>query len=115
MNLLTTMKKNFFLSWLTLVVIGLGVDCISVSAQNPNSQRTMWEVVNKSLTDLLNDGWRPINQASDRAAIATTGGVGAFDVQTHQYLLSRNGKYITCVISNPRVVEGAYSQCRLLN
>jgi hypothetical protein len=75
----------------------------------------MWNVVNKSLTELLNDGWKPVSQSSDRAAIATTGGVGAFDEQTFGYLLVKNGKYITCLITDPKVIDGAYSRCRALN
>jgi hypothetical protein len=109
------MKPNNFTAFTLLVSCLILLNCDPSSAENPNSQKTKWEVVNRSLTDLLNDGWRLVNQSSDRAAIATAGGVGAFDVQTHHFLLLKNGKYITCIISNPRVVEGAYSKCRALN
>jgi hypothetical protein len=109
------MKSSNFPAFASLVFCLFLFNCSSSSAQNPNSQKTKWEVVNRSLTDLLNDGWRLVNQSSDRAAIATAGGVGAFDEQTHHFLLLKNGKYITCIISNPRVIEGAYSKCRALN
>jgi hypothetical protein len=108
------MRNNVFFC-AALVAGFLFANNIHVQAQDRTRQRTTWKIVELSLTDLLNDGWRPINQSGDRAAISTSGGVGAFDIQTHQYLLVKNGKYITCVIANPRAIEGAYSQCRSLN
>jgi hypothetical protein len=108
------MKKKFVFFW-SAGITTLLISCSCFAEEIPNRKRTMWNVVDKSLTDLLNEGWKPVNQISDRAAIATTRGEGAFDEQTFGFLLVRNGKYITCLITNPKVVEGAYSRCRALN
>jgi hypothetical protein len=109
------MKKNRYIAF-SLIFLGiLFIGCDYVLAKLPNSQSTMWDVVNKSLTDLLNEGWKPVNQSSNRAAIATTGGRGSFDDETHAFLLFKNGKYITCFITNPSLAKGVYSQCRALN
>jgi hypothetical protein len=109
------MKKNSFLALLLLTASPILIHWDYATANSSNSVKTTWNVVNKSLANLLDEGWKPINQSADRAAIATTRGEGAFDEQTYGFLLVKNGKYITCFITNPKVISGAYSQCRALN
>jgi hypothetical protein len=84
-------------------------------AQNSNYQKTSWRATNDSLTDLLDDGWKIISGNAYRMALATTGGVGAFDDTTFVYTLSKQSKYITCFMKDPTVKDGASSGCRLLN
>jgi hypothetical protein len=84
-------------------------------AQNSTYQKTSWKVTNDSLTDLLDDGWRLISSNAYRMALATTGGVGAFDDTAFIYTLNKKNKYITCFIHDPTVKDGASSGCRLLN
>jgi cbb3-type cytochrome oxidase subunit 3 len=84
-------------------------------AQNSNYQKTSWKVINDSLTDLLDDGWRIISSSSYRMAIATTGGVGAFDTTAFVYTLNKSNKHVTCFIYDPTVKDGASSGCRQLN
>jgi hypothetical protein len=84
-------------------------------AQSSNFQKTSWKVTNDSLTDLLDDGWKIISSNAYRMALATTGGVGAFDDTTFVYTLGKQNKYITCFVRDPTVKDGASSGCRLLN
>lgn len=84
-------------------------------AQNSNLQKTSWKVTNDSMTDLLDDGWKIISSNSYRMALATTGGVGAFDETVFVYTLNNQNKYITCFLADPKAREGASSGCRLLN
>jgi hypothetical protein len=87
----------------------------NVMAQNPTTKLSPWKVVDSSLADLLNSGWHLVGQSSHRAATSTTGGVGAIDDTTYVYTLTKNGKYVTCLLTNPKADIGVYSGCRLIN
>jgi hypothetical protein len=84
-------------------------------AQNRNFQKTSWKPVNDSLTDLLDDGWKLVGTSSYRMATVTTGGVGAFDDTSFNYVLTKGNKYVNCFVTNPSAQSGASSGCRLLN
>jgi hypothetical protein len=105
--------KHGFIVTLTIIIF-LTISKYT-TAQDSGSVRTVWKIIDSSLADLLNDGWKLVNQSSDRAAIATGGGIGAFDEQTFTFVLSKNGKYVMCAITNPSVRDGVYSRCRSLN
>jgi hypothetical protein len=87
-------------------------------AQAPSRQSTMWGVADKSLTELLDSGWKITNQSSYRVFISRVVGIRRqleeTDAETHVYLLYKNGKNISCFLDGPSPNE-AYSKCRRLN
>jgi hypothetical protein len=118
-------NKNALHGYVFAIVMLLSIDCGQVIAVNPNRNKTSWGVVNQSLTELLDDGWKLINQSANRVAIPQSSvrdstGVGTitnsgYDEEMFTFMLSKNGKYVICLISNPSVVQGTYSSCRSLN
>jgi hypothetical protein len=82
-------------------------------AVNPRSQTT-WKIVEKSLTELLNSGWKMISHDTNRAKTSGYQSQAAYDQQTHTFTLYKDGKYIICLISEPRP-DYAFSYCRELN
>jgi hypothetical protein len=105
---------NFFL----LILVAISTECSNQKAvaQTPLSYRTTWKPVNSSMSDLLNSGWKMIGQGSDRAATPSIPGspTPGFDEQTFTYSLYRDGKYITCIVVNPRP-DNTFSRCRMVN
>lgn len=95
------MKKNNLFLVFVLTSSMFFMNDYQVYAQFAPGKRTMWRPVESSLTDLLNSGWKLVSFSSDRAATATGGGIGAIDEQTFSYILYKDGKYITCFITNP--------------
>jgi hypothetical protein len=83
--------------------------------RNQNFKLTSWNVVNSSLTDLLNSGWKIVGTSSHRVATVTGRGIGAIDEETYVYTVSKDGKYINCSFTDPVANKGAYTACRLLN
>jgi hypothetical protein len=115
-------KRNVFLL-LILLIFANSIKCDASNAmiQATRSNKTTWDIVNSSLSDLLNTGWKLIAQSSDRAATppvpgnAISGsGTPGFDEQSFVYTLYREGKYITCTVRNPNP-GNSYSRCRLIN
>jgi hypothetical protein len=117
-RMLQLSKLSFFVFIATVfIVINIpGIGSQSVMAQSPTTKYNPWKVVDSSLADLLNSGWRLVGQSSHRTATSTTaGGVGAIDDTTYVYTLTKNGKYVTCLLTNPKADIGVYSGCRLIN
>jgi hypothetical protein len=86
----------------------------SSSQENrPNYSITKWQSVTPSLTDFLNGGWKLVGQSSHRVMTVRPGATD--DIITYAYTLSKDGKYVTCFISNAVVNETSYSGCRALN
>jgi hypothetical protein len=87
-------------------------------AQAPNRQSTMWNVVDKSLTQLLDSGWKIISQSGYRVFISRVVGIRReieeSDETTHIYTLYKDGKNISCLVANPQP-NNAHSKCRRLN
>jgi hypothetical protein len=84
------------------------------NSQNPNFKSTPWTVVNNSLAELLDGGWKVVAQSTFRVAMPRTGGIGFIDDTSFVYTVSKNGKYITCILTNPTPNNGN-GGCRLLN
>jgi hypothetical protein len=82
-------------------------------AQTPNRKLTTWSAVDKSMTELLDSGWKIISHSIHRVVIAPYTN-GASDEETFSYILHKNGKYIDCLIKDPRL-SSSYSGCRQLN
>jgi hypothetical protein len=106
-------------SFLSLIVSSQFPGDKKVSAQNSdvrsNFKISSWNVVDSSLSDLLNSGWKLVSQSSHRVATVTTNGVGAIEETTYVYTLSKGSKYITCFLNSPVANKGAYSGCRSIN
>jgi hypothetical protein len=85
-------------------------------AQAPNYKPTMWVAVDKSLTELLDSGWRITNYSTYVHTMDTRGitSVTRTYETTHVYLLYKNGKTISCMIVDPQR-NNSYSRCRQLN
>jgi hypothetical protein len=76
---------------------------------------TKWERVEESFSDLLNSGWQISGHSSNRAATSPgASGYKPYDEETYTFLLIKNGKYIVCIIANPKPPSNNAS-CRKLN
>jgi hypothetical protein len=76
---------------------------------------TKWEVVDLSLSQLLDSGWQMFSHGSNRAAFRNTISPGGLDEETFTFILIKNGKYIMCRVTNPQAPIATLSGCRKLN
>jgi hypothetical protein len=85
-------------------------------AQVPNYKPTMWVPIDKSMTELLDSGWKIANYSTYVHTVDTRGitSVTRTFETTHVYLLYKDGKNVSCMIDNPQR-NNSYSQCRQLN
>ncbi len=112
----TLSKLVFFTSIIILSNTVCSDEFVNAQVQNSSTFVTNWKVVNKSLTDLLNSGWRIVSQSAYRVATATSGGFGAIDEEVFTYTIVKDEKFITCLIVNPKREPAiTRSGCRLLN
>jgi hypothetical protein len=101
---------------ITLFVCIAVFTCGKATAQSTSKvQVTTWEIVGDSLANLLNNGWKPINVSVTDVATAPVPGIAGIRSQAFIYLLSKNGKYVTCILGNPDTRSANYSACRLIN
>jgi hypothetical protein len=101
---------------ITLFVCIAVFTCGKATAQSTSKvQVTTWEIVGDSLANLLNNGWKPINVSVTDVATAPVPGIAGIRRQAFIYLLSKNGKYVTCILGNPDTRSANYSACRLIN
>jgi hypothetical protein len=75
---------------------------------------TSWEDAKVSLSELLNSGWQMTAHGTNRIAANSSSGNG-FDVRTYSFVLTRNGKYIICLLENPSPPTANAASCRRLN
>jgi hypothetical protein len=75
---------------------------------------TNWEDARMSLAELLNGGWQMTAHGTNRIAANSNSGNG-FDVRTYSFVLTRNGKYIICILENPSPPMANAAGCRKLN
>jgi hypothetical protein len=75
---------------------------------------TKWERVETSLSDLLNSGWQLAGVASNRAAYKNSISPGGLDETEYIFSITKNGKYMICVMSNP-TPPIAPAGCRRIN
>jgi hypothetical protein len=76
---------------------------------------TQWEKVEVSLGELLSSGWQLLGTSSNRVAYQNSFSPGGFDETTFVYSLTKNGKYITCYLSNPKPPIAQTAGCRKIN
>jgi hypothetical protein len=74
-----------------------------------------WGRVNMSMTQLLNSGWQISAHSSNRAAVGNAGSANNYDNSEYTYLLTKSGRYITCIVENPRQPIANDVACRSLN
>jgi hypothetical protein len=109
------MKDKLLKTLMLMATLTQSLSCISVSAQeNSNYLPTDWGGVNSSMTDLLNSGWQIITQSSYRSILINPNSSIRMDEAKYVYTLHKNGKYITCIIQNPKI-NNSLSGCRSLN
>lgn len=87
-------------------------------------ERTEWGEIRKSMSALLNEGWRVENMTYGQILRReTVGGTVPGDSPSvaavpdgleYNFLLSRQGKWAVCVLLNPKVGDTT-SRCRSLN
>jgi hypothetical protein len=112
-------KKSIHAFSVTLLTVTIFIFCSRADAQflakAPKVQPTVWEIVDSSLANLLSNGWKPINISVTDVATAPVPGLAGLRSQAFIYLLSKNGKYVTCIVGDPDTVSTNYSACRLIN
>jgi hypothetical protein len=106
---------------LSIFLVSTTVACYQANAQAPaRIHVTKWAIVDSGLSDLLNNGWMPINITTTDVATPPEPGLpnlrspGIRSV-SFTYLLTKNGKYINCKISDPEPTRASYSACRSIN
>jgi hypothetical protein len=76
---------------------------------------TEWGKVNMSMTQLLNSGWQISGHSSNHVAVGNAGSANNYDNAEYTYLLTKSGRYITCILENPRPPIAEVVSCRSLN
>jgi hypothetical protein len=76
---------------------------------------TEWGRVEMSMTQLLNSGWQISGHASNRAAVGNAGAANNYDSVYYTYLLTKDGRYITCIVQDPSPPIAKVVACRSLN
>jgi hypothetical protein len=76
---------------------------------------TEWGKVEMSMTQLLSSGWQISGHSSSRAAVGNAGAANNYDSSNFTYLLTKNGRYITCIVQDPRPPIANNVACRSLN
>jgi hypothetical protein len=101
---------------IVLPLIFLSIPSAISYAQTGSSDRqTVWKRVDNSLAELLDNGWKILDQSTSRAITNPAPGIAGVDTTVFAYTLGKNGKHITCVIYNPRSTEATYSRCFWIN
>jgi hypothetical protein len=98
-------------------VLGCVITTLLIAVIQEASQAvpTDWGIVNMSMTQLLNSGWQITAISSNRAAVGNAGSANNYDDSNLIYLLTKNGRYITCILENPRSPVAKVAACRSLN
>jgi hypothetical protein len=73
---------------------------------------TEWGKVDKTMTQLLNSGWQISDHSSNHVAVGLPNN---YDRVEYTYLLVKSGRYVTCIIENPRPPIAEIVSCRSLN
>jgi energy-converting hydrogenase Eha subunit H len=76
---------------------------------------TEWGKVNMSMTQLLNNGWQISAHSSNHVAVGNAGSANNYDNAEYTYLLTKGGRYITCIVQNPLPPIANVVACRSLN
>lgn len=103
------------------------LSCLLAPLAAAAQQATEWKAVDRSLSALLNEGWRVesmnYNQVLEREFHSANNAVNSFQAWAlaavpkgleYNFLLSKGGKWIVCIVIGP-AVDDAKSRCRALN
>jgi hypothetical protein len=88
---------------------------ISLSQISSSDQQTVWQLVDNSLDELLDDGWKLLDQSITRSVTNPAPGISGVNTTMFSYTLGKNGKHITCIVIDPRSSEIVYSRCFRIN
>jgi hypothetical protein len=84
-------------------------------AASPLDKETTWEPVGMTLNQLLNSGWQISGHSVYRVATSPgASGYRPYDETQYSFILTKNGKYVICLVLDPRP-SMATSACRKLN
>jgi hypothetical protein len=75
---------------------------------------TKWEEIEVSMSSLLNSGWQLTAHGTNRVAANSNSG-NSFDVASFTFILSKDKKYILCIVESPRPPVANVVGCRKLN
>jgi hypothetical protein len=76
---------------------------------------TKWEIVDASMSDLLNSGWQLLGVSYNRVAVRNSISPGGLDAETYVFSLTKNGKYIVCTTDNPNAPVAKSTGCRKIS
>jgi hypothetical protein len=82
-------------------------------SQSANSVPTTWDKVDLSMAQLLNSGWQIVAQSAYRSVFVAPNNY--LDSRGFTYTLFKGGKYITCIIEDPKPPIANTAACRKLN
>lgn len=102
-------KKSFVLGCCTAVLFILAFQ------ESVKAVPTDWRKVDASMTQLLNSGWQIVGHSSNRAAVGNAGAANNYDNTAFTYILTKDGRYITCILIEPRPPISNLASCRSLN
>lgn len=83
-----------------LLFAGLLVNLLQGPIASAQDVPTQWAPIEKSLTALLNEGWRIVGSSSESVS--------------YTFVLMRESRVVTCVLIAPKP-NNATSRCRALN
>jgi hypothetical protein len=103
----------------TLLLAGLVVQLLYAPVASAQEARTQWTPIEKSLTALLNEGWRIISHSGGPvvATVTSTDAVIYKTISTTyslSFVLMRESKVAICLVDGPEP-NNASSRCRALN
>jgi hypothetical protein len=87
----------------------------SLSQTSKSDRQTVWQLVDNSLDELLDDGWKLLDQSITRSVTNPAPGISGVNTTMFSYTLGKNGKHITCIVIDPRSSEIVYSRCFRIN
>jgi hypothetical protein len=87
---------------------------LTVLQKSATSIPSKWEMVDVSMSQLLNSGWQISGHSATRTASPGGPGITSFDNIIYTFVLSKGGKYIVCSTENPSAPTSQIG-CRKLN
>ena len=97
-----------------LMLVVLWVNLLHSSIASAQEARTEWAPLAKSLTVLLNEGWRIISHGNAKAVSQSYQTQSNSLTETYSFVLARENKVVICLIYDP-TPNNAVSRCRALN
>ena len=101
------MKRALFLAVLV-------TNILHSSLASAQETRTEWAPLPKSLTVLLNEGWRIISHSNSKAVTQSYQTQSNSLTELYSFVLAKENKVVICLIYDPQP-NNAISRCRALN